>query len=71
GSAEGDYGYSISLFDEVLVRGRTVKEVRGLSLLDLPRYKLGKESFYTIILDLGKDESVKADLNPYVFDLAF
>ena len=71
GSTQGEYDYSISLFDEVLAQGRTVKAVQSIDLGTLPRYKLGKQSFYTIVLDLGKDESVKADLNPYVFDLAF
>jgi len=69
GSTQGEYDYSISLFDEVQVRGRTVKEVRSLSLPDPPRYKLGKDSFYTIILDLGKDSGVQSDLNPYHFEI--
>jgi hypothetical protein len=71
GSLQGDYDYSISIFDEVLVRGRTVKEIQNLDLGTVPRYKLGKQNFTTIVLELGKDESVKADLYPFVFDLSF
>jgi hypothetical protein len=71
GSTQGVYNYTVSLFDEVLVRGKTVKEIQEISLWGLPRYKLRKESFYTFILELGKDASVRADQNPYVFNLVF
>jgi hypothetical protein len=70
GSLQGKYDYSISLFDEVLVQGRTVQEIQSLDLGTLPRYQLGKESFYTIILELGKDSDVPTDLNPYQFEVA-
>ncbi|HUU38900.1 MAG TPA: hypothetical protein VMW46_11955 [Candidatus Desulfaltia sp.] len=70
GSTQGEYDYSISLFDEVLVRGRTVKEVQTLDLPGPSRYRLGKESYYELILELGKDASVRADLNPYHFEIA-
>ncbi|MGB7294820.1 MAG: hypothetical protein WBC70_04455 [Candidatus Aminicenantales bacterium] len=71
GSTQGDYEYAVSLFDEVLVQGKTVREVQSFSLPDPPCYKLGKESFYTIILELGKDTSVRPHLNPYHFEIAF
>jgi hypothetical protein len=67
GSMQGEYDYSISLFDEVLVRGRTVKEIQDLNLAAPPCYKLGKQSFYTITLDLGKDARIPMELNPYLF----
>ncbi len=70
GSTQGEYDYSIHLFDEVLAQGRTVNELKSLSFPDIPRYKLGKESFYTIILELGKDENVRVELNPYHFEIA-
>ena len=71
GSTQGEYDYSISLFDEVLVRGRTVKEIQELNLTGLPRYKLGKQSFYTLILELGKDARIPMELNPFLFSLSF
>jgi hypothetical protein len=37
----------------------------------LPRYKLGKESFYTFVLELGKDPDVRADLIPFLFNIDF
>ena len=71
GSTQGDYDYSVSLFDEVLVRGKTVKEIQDIELSGLPRYKLGKKSFYTFILELGKDASVRSDQYPYFFNIVF
>ncbi len=71
GSMQGDYDYSIGLFDEVLVRGKTVKEMQELRLSGPPRYRLGKKSFYTIILELGKGTEARTELYPYVFDLTF
>jgi hypothetical protein len=71
GSTQGDYDYSISLFDDVLVQGKTVREIQDVRLPNPPRYRLGKQSFYTIILELGKDASVRAELNPYVLSLFF
>jgi hypothetical protein len=71
GSTQGDYDYSISLFDEILVRGKTVKEIQELSFTGLPGYKLGKQSFYTITLDLGKDTNVPMELNPFLFSLSY
>jgi len=71
GSTQGDYDYSISLFDEVLVRGQTVGEIQELTLPGPPRYRLGKESFYTIILELGKDARIRPELNPYLFSLSY
>jgi hypothetical protein len=71
GSRQGDYDYSISLFDEVLVRGRTVREIQELTFPSPPRYRLGKKTFYTIVLELGKGEETRAELDPFVFDIAF
>jgi len=71
GSMQGDYDYSISLFDEALVRGKTVKEIQELRLPGPPRYRLGKESFYTIILELGKDARIPMELNPFLFSLSY
>lgn len=71
GSPQGVYDYSVSLFDEVLVRGRTVRETQEFKYAGLPSYKLGKESFYTFILELGKDENVRPDQYPYVFNMVF
>jgi hypothetical protein len=69
GSLQGDYDYSVSVFDEVLVQGRTVKEIQSLDLATPPRYKLGEENFYTIILELGEDSAVRSELNPYRFEI--
>jgi hypothetical protein len=71
GSTEGVYDFSVSLFDEVLVRGRTAREIQTFRYPGLLRYKLGKESFYTFVLELGKDPSVRADQNPYIFNIVF
>jgi hypothetical protein len=71
GSMQGDYDYSISLFDEVLVRGKTVREIQELRLPSPPRYQLGKKSFYTILLELGKDARIPMELNPYLFSLSY
>jgi hypothetical protein len=71
GSTQGDYDYSISLFDEVLVQDKTVREIQELRLPRPPRYRLGRESFYTIILELGKDARIRPELNPYLFSLSY
>jgi hypothetical protein len=71
GSNQGVYDYSVSLFDEVLVQGTTAREIQEIKLSGLPRYELGKESFYTFILELGKDAHVSMDLNPFSFSLSF
>jgi hypothetical protein len=71
GSRQGDYDYSISLFDEVLVQGRTVKEIQELKLPSPPRYKLGKETFYAIALELGKDARISMELNPFLFAFSY
>ncbi len=70
GSTQGEYDYSIRLFDEVLAQGRTVNELKPLSFPNFPRYELGNESFYTIILELGKDKNARVELNPYHFEIA-
>jgi hypothetical protein len=69
GSTQGEYDYSISVFDEVLVQGRTVKEIQSLDLATPPRYKLGEENFCTIILELSEDSAVRSELNPYRFEI--
>jgi hypothetical protein len=71
GSTQGDYEYSISLFDEVLARGRTVREIRALTLPDPPLYGLGEKTFYTLVLELGKGTETRAELHPFTFDIAF
>jgi len=71
GSMQGTYDYSISLFDEVLVRGRTVKEIQELRLPSPPRYKLGKVALYIITLELGKDARVPMELNPFLFSFYY
>ncbi|MBN2408956.1 MAG: hypothetical protein JXE07_04390, partial [Candidatus Aminicenantes bacterium] len=70
GSTRGNYEYGLSLFDEVLARGRTAREVQTFDLPDLPRYRLGTKSYYELILELGKDEAVRPDLYPYHFEIA-
>jgi hypothetical protein len=71
GSIQGEYDYSISLFDETLARGRTVKEIQELRLPGPPRYRLGKRSFYTIILELGKDARIPMELNPFLLSISY
>ena len=71
GSPQGDYPYAVSLFDEVFFQGKTVREVQSFSISAPPCYKLGKENFYTIILELGKDTNVLPHLNPYHFEISF
>jgi hypothetical protein len=71
GSSQGEYDYSLSLFDEVLVRGRTVREIRELTLPRPSLYKLGQKAFYTLVLELGKGEETQTGLHPFTFDIAF
>ena len=71
GSTQGEYDYSIRLFDEVLVRGRTVREIRELTLRSPPLYRLGKKTFYTLVLELGKGAETRTELHPFVFDVSF
>ncbi len=71
GSSLGGYDYGLRLFDEVLVEGRTVEEIRRLEFPAPARYKLGRKSFYTIVLELGKDKFVKTEVFPYHFEIAF
>lgn len=70
GSTLGGYNFALRLFDEVLAEGRTVEEIRRLEYPAPPRYKLGRKSFYTIILELGKDKNIKTELFPYHFEIA-
>lgn len=70
GSPLGAYDYTVCLFDEVLVEGRTVEEIRRLEFPAPPRYRLGRRSFYTIILELGKDKNIKTEVFPYHFEIA-
>lgn len=71
GSVQGDYGYSVSFFDEILARGRTAREIRELTLLQPPLYKLGRKTFYTLVLELGRGEETQTALHPFTFDIAF
>ena len=71
GSIKGNYDFSLGLFDEVLVRGRTMREIRELRIPRPPRYKLGEKAFYSIVLELGRGEETQTALNPYVFELSF
>ena len=70
GSTLGGYDFALRLFDEVLAEGRTVEEIRRLEYPSPARYKLGSKSFYTIILELGKDKNIKTELVPYHFEIA-
>jgi hypothetical protein len=36
-----------------------------------PLYRLGKKIFATIVLELGKGEETRAELNPFIFNIAF
>ncbi len=67
GSEYGDYDGSLRLFGEPLVETRTAREVRTFRLSGPPRYKLGRRSFYEIILVLGKGTVAASDQQPYLF----
>lgn len=71
GSPEGAYEYRLHLFDEPLARGRTSGSVEEFSFPDPADYKLGKRSFYTLVLELGKASGTRTELEPFVFGLAF
>ncbi|MEW5900319.1 MAG: hypothetical protein AB1715_02525 [Acidobacteriota bacterium] len=67
GSEAGDYEYRVGMFDAVFFRGRTVREIRRFELPSPPRYKLGKSSYYELVLDLGEGVGPPVELNPYLF----
>jgi hypothetical protein len=54
-----------------LARGRTSGSVEEFSFPDPADYKLGKRSFYTLVLELGKASGTRTELEPFVFGLAF
>jgi len=70
GSIQGTYDFSVSLFDEVLVRGKTIDEIKEIRIPRPPRYSLREKVFYTIVLELGKGENSQIGLTPYVFELS-
>jgi hypothetical protein len=67
GSEYGEYESAVEIFDETLVQGKTDREVRSLKVSRPPRYRLGRKSFYEIILDLGKGTVAMRDQTPYQF----
>jgi hypothetical protein len=70
GSFQGHYDYSIRFFDEVLARGGTDKEIKSFDFPAPPRYRLGKQSYYELVLELGEDAAVRTALNPYSFEIS-
>jgi hypothetical protein len=71
GSKTGDYEYALKIFDEVFSSGTTTGEITTVELQGPPRYKLGRSSYYELILDLGKGVGVQTELQPYLFSLDF
>jgi len=71
GSTQGIYDYSITLFDEILMQGRTTGNMQEVKLPNPTRYKLGQKSFYMIVLGLGKGSETRTELHPFDFDLTF
>jgi hypothetical protein len=71
GSTLGAYDCQIKLFDETFFRGQTAKEIQKLSIPNPPRYRLGRASYYELVLGLGKGEGVRTDLDPYLFTISF
>jgi len=67
GSEEGEYDSAVRIFDEKLFEQRTVREVRSFKLKRPPGYRLGRRSFYEIILDLGRGTVSTSDRTPYRF----
>lgn len=67
GSEYGEYPSTLHIFDETLLQEKLVPEVQSLKLTRPPRYKLGRRSFYEVILDLGKGTVATSDRTPYQF----
>jgi hypothetical protein len=67
GSEYGEYDASLRLFDEPLFEKKTVRELQSFALDNPPRYRLGRKSFYAIILELGKGTVATGDRMPYQF----
>jgi hypothetical protein len=69
GSVYGEYDASVRLFDEPLFEEKTVRAVRTFALDSPPRYRLGRRSFYAIVLELGKGSVATGDQTPYRFTI--
>lgn len=71
GSREGEYKFTLRIFDEVFARGKTSGEMKTATLKNPPRYKLNKKSYYELFLDLGKGRGVQTELQPYLLMIDF
>jgi len=69
GSLEGDYQVELSIFDELLFRGKTSKEIKTLISVSPPTYRLKKKNLYSLSLDLKNISDVVTPLNPYFFSI--
>ncbi len=70
GSLQGRYDYSIRFFDQPVAQGRTDKDFQSFDFPTPPRYRLGKMSYYELVLELGRDAAVRTALNPYSFEIS-
>ncbi len=71
GAAQGNYACEIKIFDVTCYRGETAGAIKNVSLFGPPRYRLGKEDYYELTLNLGKGDGVQTELNPFLFMIDF
>ncbi len=69
GSLEGDYQVELRIFDELLFREKTAKEIRTLVFSSPPLYRLKSKYLYSLRLDLKNISDVNTVENPYFFSI--
>jgi len=67
GSLEGDYQVELRIFDELLFRGKTTKEIKTLVSSSPPLYRLKSKYLYSLRLDLKNISEVSTVRYPYFF----
>ena len=70
GSEYGEYDTSLRMFDEPLFEKKPVRRVESFDVNAPPRYDLGRESLYAVILELGKGTGTIGDRTPYRFAMS-
>ena len=69
GSLEGEYFVEIKFFDQELFKGKTVKEIRTLSLPSPLRYRLKNTNLYRISIYLERKSEGSTRKHPYFFSI--
>jgi len=69
GSLEGDYQVELRIFDKLLFKGKTSKEIKTLVSLSPPLYRIKNKNLYSLSLDLKNISDVSTLRNPYFFSI--